>query len=82
MNRRRLLMIGALAVAAGLLVSLYVYKDLQAKSGPPRDLAQVMVAANDLQVGTRVEERDIKVIQVSAGDLPPGAPRKKAFPCM
>jgi pilus assembly protein CpaB len=70
-------MIGALAVAAGLLVSLYVYKDLQAKSGPPRDLAQVMVAANDLQVGTRVEERDIKVIQVSAGDLPPGAPRKK-----
>jgi len=78
MNRRRLLMIGALAVAAGLLVSLYVYKDLQAKSGPPRDLAQVMVAANDLQVGTRVEERDIKVIQVSASDLPPGAPRKKA----
>jgi pilus assembly protein CpaB len=71
-------MIGALAVAAGLLVSLYVYKDLQAKSGPPRDLAQVMVAANDLQVGTRVEERDIKVIQVSASDLPPGAPRKKA----
>jgi pilus assembly protein CpaB len=71
-------MIGALAVAAGLLVSLYVYKDLQAKSGPPRDLAQVMVAANDLQVGTRVEERDIRVIQVSASDLPPGAPRKKA----
>ena len=78
MNRRRLLMIGALAVAVGLLASLYVYKDLQAKNGPPRDIAQVMVAANDLQVGTRVEERDIKVIQVSASDLPPGAPRKKA----
>jgi pilus assembly protein CpaB len=71
-------MIGALAVGAGLLVSLYVYKDLQTKNGPPRDVAQVMVAANDLQVGTRVEERDIKVIQVSASDLPPGAPRKKA----
>lgn len=78
MNRRRLLMIGALAVAVGLLASLYVYKDLQAKNGPPRDIAQVMVAANDLQVGTRVEEHDIKVIQVSASDLPPGAPRKKA----
>jgi pilus assembly protein CpaB len=78
MNRRRLLMIGALAIAVGLLVSLYVYKDLQAKSGPPRDVAQVMVAAVDLQVGARVEERDIKVILVSSSDLPPGAPRKKA----
>jgi len=71
-------MIGALAVVAGLLAALYVYKDLQARNAPPRDLAQVMVAANDLQVGTRVEDRDIKVIQVSASDLPAGAPRKKA----
>jgi pilus assembly protein CpaB len=36
-----------------------------------------MVAANDLQVGARVEQRDIKVIKIPAGDLPPGAPRKK-----
>lgn len=78
MNRSRLLMIGALAIAAGLLAALYVYRNLQAKTGPPPDMAQVMVAANDLQVGARVEERDIKVIQVSASDLPPGAPRKKA----
>jgi len=41
-------------------------------------MAQVMVAASDLQVGARVEDRDIKVIQVSSSDLPPGAPRKKA----
>lgn len=78
MNRSRLLMIGALAIAAGLLAALYVYRNLQAKTGPPPDMAQVMVAGNDLQVGARVEERDIKVIQVSASDLPPGAPRKKA----
>jgi pilus assembly protein CpaB len=37
-----------------------------------------MVAANDLQVGARVEERDIKVIKIPAGDLPPGAPRKRS----
>lgn len=78
MNRTRLLMIGALALVAGLLAALYVYRNLQAKSGPPPDMAQVMVAANDLQVGARVEERDIRVIQISASDLPQGAPRKKA----
>jgi len=79
MNRSRLMMIGALAVAAGFLVSVYVYKSLQSKGGVSTDnFAQVMVAANDLQVGARVEERDIKVISIPAQDMPPGAPRKKA----
>ena len=79
MNRSRLMMIGALAVAAGFLVSVYVYKSLQSKGGVSTDnFAQVMVAANDLQVGARVEDRDIKVISIPAADMPPGAPRKKA----
>ena len=79
MNRSRLMMIGALAVALGFLASVYAYKSLQSKGGTSTDnLAQVMVAANDLQVGARVEERDIKVISIPAGDMPPGAPRKKA----
>ena len=72
------MMIGALALAAGFLASVYVYKNLQAKSGTPRDTAEVMVAANDLQVGAKVEERDIKVIKIPSDDLPFGAPRKKA----
>jgi len=38
----------------------------------------VIVAANDLQVGAKVEERDIRIIQVPASDLPAGAPRRKA----
>ena len=79
MNRSRLMMIGALAVAIGFLASVYVYKSLQAKGGGNSDnLVQVMVAASDLQVGARVEERDIKVISIPAADMPPGAPRKKA----
>jgi pilus assembly protein CpaB len=78
MNRTRLLMIGVLALAAGLLVALLVYKNLQPRTGVPADMAQVMVAAGDLQVGARVEERDIKVIQIPSTELPPGAPRKKA----
>jgi pilus assembly protein CpaB len=79
MNRTRLLLIGLLALAAGLLVSVYVYKGLQAKSGAGGDPGvDVMVAANDLQVGARVEEHDIKVIRIPGADLPPGAPRKRS----
>jgi pilus assembly protein CpaB len=74
-----LLMIGVLALAFGLLVSVYVYKTLQTRSGANRDPGiDVMVAASDLQVGARVEERDIKIIRIPGADLPPGAPRKRS----
>lgn len=79
MNRTRLMMIGVLALAAGFLASVYVYKNLQGRNGTPTDSgADVMVAANDLQVGAKVEERDIKVIRIPSADLPPSAPRRKA----
>ena len=77
MNRTRLMMIGALALAIAFLVSVTVYKNLQGKMGSSDPGVQVMVAANDLQVGSRVEEHDVRIISVPA-DLPPGAPRKKA----
>jgi pilus assembly protein CpaB len=78
MNRTRLMMIGALALAAGFLASVYVYRNLAARGGSSDSGVQVMVAANDLQVGARVEERDIRIIQIPGSDMPPGAPRKKA----
>lgn len=79
MNRTRLLMIGFLALALGFLASVYVYKTLQNKSGSGGDPSvDVMVAANDLQVGARVEERDVKIIKIPGGALPPGAPRKRS----
>ncbi len=79
MNRTRLLMIGALALALGFLVSVYVYKDLQAKSGVSSDPGiDVIVAANDLQVGARVEEHDIKIIRIPFADLPEGTPRRRS----
>lgn len=77
MNRTRLLMIGALAVAVGLLVAVYVLKTLQVKSGAGSDPGtEVMVAANDLQVGAKIEDRDIKKIKIPSSDVPPGAPRR------
>jgi len=79
MNRTRLLMIGVLALALGLFASMYVYRNLQSRSGvssaPGID---VIVAAEDLQVGARVEEHDIKIIRIPFNDLPAGAPRKKS----
>jgi pilus assembly protein CpaB len=79
MNRTRLLMIGVLALALGFFASVYVYRNLQSKSGPSIESGvDVIVAATDLQVGTRVTERDIKIIKVLGSDLPPGAPRRRA----
>jgi pilus assembly protein CpaB len=79
MNRTRLLMIGVLALALGFFASVYVYRNLQSKSGASNEPGiDVIVAADDLQVGARVEEHDIKVIRIAASDLPPGAPRRRA----
>jgi pilus assembly protein CpaB len=79
MNRTRLLMIGVLALALGFFASVYVYRNLQSKSGSSSEPGiDVIVAADDLQVGARVEEHDIKVIRIPASDLPPGSPRRRS----
>jgi len=79
MNRTRLLMIGVLALALGFLASVYVYRSLQSRSGPGSESGvDVIVAADDLQVGARVEEHDIKIIKIPAADLPPGSPRRRS----
>ena len=79
MNRTRLLMIGALALALGMLAFLYVYKNMQRASGAGNEAqAAVMVAADDLQVGAKIEQRDIKVIHVPVSAFPAGAPQRYA----
>jgi pilus assembly protein CpaB len=78
MNRTRLLMIGVLALALGFFASVYVYKNLQSGTRSIDSGVDVIVAADDLQVGARVEERDIKVIKIPGADLPPGAPRRRS----
>jgi len=73
MNRNRLLMIGFVALALGGFVSLAVYKNLQAGRGTrstPDE--QILVAADDLQVGTKIEEKDIKFATFPSANLPAG----------
>jgi len=74
MNRSRLLLIGLVALALGAFVSLSVYRNLQSSSGAnAQPGADVLVAANDLPVGAKVGDKDVKVVRFPAADLPEGA---------
>jgi pilus assembly protein CpaB len=77
MNRNRLLMIGVLALALGAFVSVLVYKNLQGK-GPVETGVDVIVAANDIQVGAKIEEHDIRLAKFPAASLPSGAYNKRS----
>jgi pilus assembly protein CpaB len=79
MNRTRLLMIGGLALALGALVSVLVYKNLQGK-GPTsaEPSADVIVALDDIQVGARVEEHDVRIARFPVSGVPGGAYARKS----
>jgi pilus assembly protein CpaB len=72
-------MIGLLALALGAFVSLIVYKNLQAR-GPSNSEpgADVLVAADDIQVGARIEDHNVRIAKFPASGLPAGAYTKKS----
>jgi pilus assembly protein CpaB len=71
MNRTRLLMIGVLALALGAVVSLFVYNNLRGKTGGNDEpTTDVIVAADDIQVGSRIAEHDIRVAKLPSAGLP------------
>src|SRR5580658_837206 len=78
MNRTRSLMIGVVALALGAFVSLFVYKNLQGRPATVESGADVIVAADDIQVGSRVEEHDVRIARFPASGLPPGAYTKRS----
>jgi pilus assembly protein CpaB len=72
MNRSRLLLIGVVALALGGFVSLLVYRNLQSRAtADNRPGTDVVMAADDLPVGSKLEDKDIKVVRLPAPDLPP-----------
>ena len=78
MNRTRLLMIGVVALALGAFVSLLVYKNLQGRGSSNNEPgADVIVAADDIQVGARIEEHDVRTGRFVASGLPAGVFGKK-----
>ena len=74
MNRSRLLMIGGLALAVGLLVSYTVYNRLRTSAGSNNERGVwVVVAADNIPVGVKLEAHDIRVITLPQSAVPPGA---------
>lgn len=71
MNRSRLLLIGTIALALGAVVAMLVYRRLESGGGnDTRAGVEAFVAADDLDVGSKIEERDIKLLRFPAADLP------------
>ncbi|MGA8761284.1 MAG: Flp pilus assembly protein CpaB [Candidatus Sulfotelmatobacter sp.] len=71
MNRTRLLMIGVLALALGAFTSLFVYNNLRGKTGTTNEpTVDVIVAAEDVQVGARIEEHNVRIAKFPATGLP------------
>lgn len=74
MNRGRLLLIGFVALALGTFVSIAVYRTLQAKSpADNRAGTNVVIAADDIPVGAKLQLKDVKIVRLPADDLPPTA---------
>src|ERR1700758_3867494 len=79
MNRSRLLFIGFVALALGAFVSFAVYKNVLQKSNASNEPgSDVIVAANDLQVGSKLQDGDVRMVKVPASVLPPNSFRSRS----
>ncbi len=73
MSRSRLFILGLVALAFGGFLATQVYKNLQTRaSATTMATTDVLVAARDIQIGTRVGEADVKSVKFPSADLPPG----------
>src|SRR5271166_1861808 len=78
MNRNRLLLIGFIALALGAFVSVVVYRNLQSRTStrtPPGE--EIVVAADDLQVGAKIEDKDVRLVHFPSAELPAGCFHQK-----
>src|SRR2546426_7619381 len=78
MNRTRLMMIGFVALALGAFVSFAVYRNLQSRGSGGQPGMEVIVAADNIPVGAKIEEKDLQIVRYPADNLPPNSPRSRA----
>ena len=79
MNRNRLLFIGIVALVLGALMSYVVYSALRRTVAAVKEAnTPVVVAAADLQVGTKLEDKDIREIKLPGNELPQGFYQRKS----
>src|SRR5215469_6174512 len=73
MNRTRLILIAFAALGLGLLASAWAYRNLQQHGGSNVSMRQIAVAATDISVGTRIQDKDVRLVEVPVDAIPPGA---------
>jgi pilus assembly protein CpaB len=78
MNRNRLFFIGLVALLLGGFVAFLVYKNLAKPSTAAMSGESVIIAADDIQVGTKIADSDLKQVQFPAATLPKGYYSKKS----
>lgn len=72
MNRTRLVFIGILALALGAFASALAYRMLQARTGAVQGGVQdVVVATNDIPVGARISDKDVRIVHLPTEAIPP-----------
>src|SRR5438105_9777283 len=77
MNRTRLMIIGVLALGLGAFVSFTVYRTLQTRTASSSEAGvDVVVAANDIPIGAKIDNKDVKVVKFPAANIPQGAPSR------
>lgn len=77
MDRAWLVLVGFLTLALGMFVSHQVYRTLQSRTAYAKAV-DVVVAASDIGVGAKIEDKDIKVVKVPVAIAPPGSLSRKS----
>ena len=62
----------------GLLAGYVVYNQQRGRSANTVPLVQVLVAANDIQIGSKLTDRDVRPVEVPQASIPPGAFSRKS----
>ncbi len=63
-------MIGALALAVGLLASYQVLNMLKGQQHPNEQMVQVVVAATDIPIGSKLADHDVTTVPLPRGSVP------------
>lgn len=73
MSRSRLFFLGLIALVLGGFLATSVYRNLQSRTNASNPAgADVVVAARDIQIGTRIGGGDVKLVRFPAAELPGG----------
>jgi pilus assembly protein CpaB len=70
--KRRFLLLGVLALGLGAFSSFQVYEKLRVEVSRSKGNVEVVIAARDIQVGDKIRDLDLKVVEYPSEHLPDG----------